>query len=284
MECIVKLSVSNICFPNDSHVKYHKLLCELGIKHIEIAPSLVFKNSENCLRPSVTEKKKFSDSLNLYGLTLVSMQSILYGKNCESFFKGVEERKNFINLMRTAIELASELEIPNIVFGCPKERLIPNYMNVKTALDIASNVFWGLGNYAKTLGTTIGIETIPEIYNTNFLNRHSATSNFVRALGHPNVRITFDLGAYECSQSKVTLAEIVSEDFQLINHIHLSKPYLAPYNKNFNLITDLFQLLNKFRYEKACSLEQSNNLSNVEFTKSVDNLVTKFRKINSNFS
>lgn len=279
MERIVKLSVSNICFPDDSHAQYYKFLWELGIKHIEIAPSLVFQKSENCLRPSVTEKKKFSASLEFYELNLVSMQSILYGKNCESLFKGVEERKNFINLMRTAIELASELEIPNIVFGCPKERKIPNSMNIKTALDIASNVFWGLGNYAKTLGTTIGIETIPEIYNTNFLNKHYATSNFVRALGHPNVKITFDLGAYQYSQSKDTLAEILSEDFQLINHIHLSNPYLAPYNKSFNLIGDLFQLLNKFRYEKACSLEQSNKFSNVEFTASVDNLATKFREI-----
>ena len=120
MGIFMNLAVSNICFPQKTQDYNYKKLYKLRIRHIEVAPNLIFPDSENSLKPSRKEKSLLLNLLNSNGLKIVSMQSILYGKNCESFFYGEDQKKNFLKLMKYAIELAADMNIKNVVFGCPK--------------------------------------------------------------------------------------------------------------------------------------------------------------------
>lgn len=276
MGIIVKLAVSNICFPtNDQDYNYKKLI-EFGINRIEAAPNLIFPSSENSLTPSLGEKKHALELLSCNEIKIVSMQSVLYGKNCESFFNGEEQKKNFIHLMKDAIELAGEMNIPNIVFGCPKERRIPETMCLENALDIAYSVFFEIGNYAKTAGTVVGMETVPEIYGTNFLNRHKHTSDFVHTLNHSNIKISFDLGAYQYGDSDRRLEDIISQDFEWINHVHLSNPQLSIFNEDLEAVNELFKCLFKNNYMHVCSIEQTKQCSQAEYECSVNRICSIF--------
>ena len=58
-----------------------------------------------------------------YDLSVVSLQSIWYGRN-ESLFGSYEERQALLEYTKRAIDFACAVGAKNIVFGCPKNRNI----------------------------------------------------------------------------------------------------------------------------------------------------------------
>lgn len=240
----MKLSISNIAWNLENDKVMYKYIQNSGLQGIEIAPTRIFP-----VKPYDDLKKAndFAKMLNdKYGLIISSMQSIWYGKS-EHIFKSQEERKILIDYTKKAIDFASSINCRNLVFGCPKNRVISN----ENDIDIAISFFEELGRYANSKNTILSIEPNPTIYNTNFINTTEEAFKLVRLIDSEGIKVNVDLGTIICNNEDLC---IIKENINLVNHIHISEPYLDLIKKR-SIHRELVDLLKESKYEKFISIE-----------------------------
>ena len=118
-----KLSISNIAWTEENDAAVYGLMKKYGFQGLEIAPTRIFperpydKNSE----ADAWSKQLKSE----YGFCVPSMQSIWYGRQ-EKIFGTDEERKTLLNYTKKAIDFAAAIGCKNLVFGCPRNRNLPD--------------------------------------------------------------------------------------------------------------------------------------------------------------
>ena len=257
----MKLSISNIAWASAYDEQVYNYIRGQGFSGLEIAPTRIFSESPYC---SLKEAKQFSESIMRdYGLRLSSMQSIWYGMT-ESIFGTPSERKTLLDYSKKAIDFAKEMNCSNLVFGCPKNRNIPEELEKSGYLFIASEFFDAIGDYATQANTHFSLEANPPIYGTNFMNTTIDAFEMCREVNNPGVRVNLDLGAMIYNNEVV---DILDENIELVNHVHISEPYLKIIQKR-NLHIELFQKLKELKYEKYISIEMGsvNGVEEVEST------------------
>lgn len=240
----MNLSISNISWTNENDFFMYNYLMEQDFLGIEIAPTRIFiDNPYNDLEKA----KDFSKNLREnYGLIVSSMQSIWYGRN-EKLFKTNEERQVLANYTKKAIQFANAVGCKNIVFGCPKNRVINN----ENDIDIAISFFKELGEYAELNNTVLSMEPNPEIYNTNFINYTSEAFDIVKKVKSNGFKVNIDLGTI--IENKEDL-QIISDNIDLVNHIHISEPNLGLIQKR-KIHNQLANVLKQVDYEGFISIE-----------------------------
>lgn len=226
--------------------KVYKILSEYKFSGLEIAPTRIFpKDPYKDLRNA----KRFSDDLKEnYGLEISSMQSIWFGKS-EKIFGTEDERNILIDYSKKAIDFASTIGCKNLVFGCPKNRVI----NSEEDFKIAKSFFYELGEYAEANHTVLSMEPNPTIYNTNFINYTEEAFELVKKVNSNGLKVNIDLGTMICNNEDVNM---IADNMDLINHIHISEPYLAVINHR-SIHKNLAKILKENNYEKYVSIEMS---------------------------
>lgn len=240
----MKLSISNIAWNLENDKVMYNYIQNSGFQGIEIAPTRIFPVSPY---EDLKQANHFANMLNdKYGLIISSMQSIWYGKS-ENIFKSQEERKILIDYAKKAIDFASLIKCRNLVFGCPKNRVINNEKDI----DIAISFFKELGEYANSKNTVLSIEPNPTIYNTNFINTTDEAFKLVKLIDSEGIMVNVDLGTIICNDENLC---IIKENINLVNHIHISEPYLVLIKKR-SIHKELADLLKESKYEKFISIE-----------------------------
>lgn len=240
----MKLAISNIAWDAILNDEVYSLLNENKFDGIEVAPTIWFpdapyKHIEEAIVKSVDLKNK-------NGLSILSIQSICYGI-MDNLFNSTEEFNSLLNHVMKSIDFASSIGCPNIVFGCPKNRI----MNVSSKVEVAKDFFKLLGDYASNRRVIVSIEPNPEIYGTNFLNTTIQAIDFVKLVNHPNIRLNLDLGTmiyYKEEFASLSLKE------ELIGHIHISEPNLELI-KLESIHFQLKELLKNIDYSRCISIE-----------------------------
>ena len=272
----MKIAISNIAWSPHNRIKIYSFLKKNNIKNIEIAPKLFLYNEKNYLQPNKKTLIPICNEIKNFNLKIVSMQSLLYGaKNCE-LFTSTQKRQNFYNQLKKIIKLAGILKIPNLVFGSPKNRIIPkNISKIK-----AIKVFRKLGDYALKNNTKISIESNPQIYGTNFLNNIYETYNFVKKVNHNSIRIILDTGELLVNKNFKNIGNIVKLTKEFIYHVHISQPNLKPINNN-KMIVSVLKELKKVNYKRYVSIEIKNpgDTKTSLITKSLNNVIRAKRLI-----
>lgn len=254
----ISLAISNIAWTREMDPEVFKLLQKYHIHGLEIAPTRIVETApyENIGQATEIVKRLKED----YQLQVVSMQSIWFGKT-EKIFESEEEFNEMLNYTYKAIDFAHAIHCPNLVFGCPRNRVITNYEeDYKKALLF----FQKVGLYAQEKGVTIAIEPNPTIYHTNFLNYTAEALEFVKDVNLESVKINYDLGTVITNQESL---DILGENISYINHIHISEA-------NLELITprelhkQLFSLIRSLHYSKSVSIEMktTNSIDDIEKT------------------
>ena len=240
----MKLSISNIAWDSKYDGQMYESLSKEKIDAVEIAPTRIFaKNPYDRLQ----DAKSFSDMLKTqYNLEISSMQSIWFGIT-QNIFEGDESRKFLIQYTKKAIDFARTIGYKNLVFGCPKNRIIPS----KDQYIIAVEFFQELGEYAYRNNTVLAIEANPTIYGTNFINNTKEAADIVKDIASPGCLINLDLGTIIENNEDINE---VTKYISLINHVHISEPYLA-YIKKREIHKELIKLLKAFNYNKYVSVE-----------------------------
>lgn len=251
----MKLSISNIAWELSQNKQALDLMKQYNFDGLEIAPTIIFPNEPY---NKLTEAKLWSNELNSNGISVSSMQSIWYGIS-QNIFNSQKDRDFLTEYTKKAIDFASTIQCKNLVFGCPKNR---NKSDNSSYTEVLS-FFKELGDYAFKNNTTLSLEPNPPIYGTNFINTTKEAFDFVKEVNSVGFKVNIDFGTIIYNNENLQQLE---DNFDYINHIHISEPYLTPIHKRY-IHNILFEILKNKKYDKFISIEMSKtDLNTIEKT------------------
>lgn len=240
----MNLAISNIGWDIAEDKAMYAQMQSYGYTGLEIAPTRVFGDLPY---ERSKEAKDWSEALKKeYGFCIPSMQSIWYGRS-ERLFGTKEERKRLMEYTKKAIDLAATIKCKNLVFGCPRNRVITCDNDQKTALDF----FREAAGYAWENETVIGLEANPEIYHTNYINNTISALELIDKVNSKGFCLNLDIGTM--IQNNET-ADILQGQIGQISHVHISEPFLKSIRKR-HLHEEIIGLLKENGYSGYISIE-----------------------------
>lgn len=240
----MKLSISNIGWTAEQDSQIYELMQSNGFMGLEIAPTRIFPETPY---DRLKEAGVWAENLKKkYGFSIPSMQSIWYGKQ-EKIFGTKDEFKVLIDYTKKAIDFAATIDCKNLVFGCPRNRNIPDGTDPVGGIKF----FKEIGNYAAGKGTVIGMEANPQIYNTNYINDTESALELIQQVDSEGFKLNFDLGTMIHNQEN---AQIIKGNVNFINHVHVSEPGLKPIKKR-KIHQEIMEILASEGYQRYVSIE-----------------------------
>ena len=246
----MKLSISNIAWARENDLVVYEIMKNMGFEGLEIAPTRIFpENSYDKIEEAIRWAKELKAK---NGFVIPSMQSIWYGRN-EKLFGTKEERTSLINYTKKAIDFAEAIGCKNLVFGCPRNRNMPEGADGGIAIDF----FKTIGEYAAEHNTVIGMEANPPIYNTNYINETKSAIALIEKVESDGFKLNLDIGTMIANEEDVS---VLYGKECLINHVHVSEPGLKTIERRL-LHRTLFKLLTDYGYDGFVSIEVGNQKS-----------------------
>lgn len=246
----IKLSISNLAWDYKDNEKVYEYLAKKHFSGIEIAPTKVFPESPYS---HIDEAVDYFNKIKAdYGLEVSSMQSIWYGKK-GNIFASEEEQLALKQYTFQAIDFASAIKCGNLVFGNPKARNKGEHHNNQDSFSF----FKTISDYAYQKNTCISLEPNPIIYGTDFINNSKQAFDFCRDSGCEHLRVNVDFGTIIYNEEPF---EWIEKNLDLVNHIHISEPYLKKIEKRV-----LHKKLKEIDFNKYISIEMGlqNSLDDV---------------------
>lgn len=240
----MNLSISNIGWSIENDERVYTLMKERDFTGLEIAPTRIFQDTPY---DDLDRAEKWSRTLrDTHGFIIPSMQSIWYGRS-EKIFGNYDERSVLIAYTKKAIEFAEAVGCGNLVFGCPRNRSMPDDGDI----EIAVGFFKEIGDYAYDHQTVVSMEANPPIYNTNFINTTESAVELIERVDSKGFMLNLDLGTMiENGESM----DILKDKGKLINHVHISEPGLRPIQHR-DIHKLLADYLRDIKYERFVSIE-----------------------------
>lgn len=249
------LAMSNIAWLAEERLEAYAILAGASFSGLEIAPGLFFHAATDPFAPDDRTAAAALAEIADAGLALVSMQSLLFGVTGAALFAGPDARAAFETGMHRAIALADRFGIPNLVFGSPLQRRVPEQLAMAEARDQAAGVFRRLGDAAMAAGTRIAIEANPAAYGTNFCTTLDEALAFVALVDHPAIQPHLDLGAMHINGDFASVPARLPALAPRLSHVHVSEPDLAPAPADPVALAPLLQGLAAAGYARAVSIE-----------------------------
>ena len=242
----MKLSISNIAWDAAQDDAVYTLMRKYGYSGLEIAPTRILPEAPY---DQIEAAEKWSKELKArWGFSVPSLQSIWYSRQ-EKIFGTDEERLFLIDHSKRAIDFAAVVGSRNLVFGCPRNRILPE----GTDPNVAITFFRELGDYAASKGTTIGMEANPTIYHTNYINDTRSAINLIGQVNSKGFMLNLDVGTM--IQNREAVSELINH-VHLISHVHISEPGLKPIEER-NLHQELKKILTEENYGGFVSIEMA---------------------------
>lgn len=237
----MKLAVSNIGFAAADDAAAFALLRRYGFAGLEAAPTRLVGDQpyRQCARAA--EKAAWLKAE--YGLAIPSLQSIWYGQAGNIFVP--QDAARLAAYTRRAVEFAAAVGCPSLVFGCPRQRFVPAGARPEDAMGF----FADISAYARAKGVRIALEANPSGYGTNFCNTSAEAAAYARQV--PGLAVNYDLGTLLTNGERL---DVLADNLELVSHIHLSEPELAPIQRR-GIHRELAALLNARGYRGFVSIE-----------------------------
>lgn len=248
-------AASNIAWSYADRLSAYDILRDSGLTGLEIAPGLLFEGEADPFEPSVGAVRARIAELDRAGLRLVSMQSLLFGVQGAELFGSPDAVERMAHALRRAVALAARIGIANLVFGSPRQRIVPQGMTQADVLSRVRAVFAPLGDLAAANGTVIAMEPNPREYGTNFMTTFLEALEIVEAVAHPAVTLNFDTGALHMTNEFERVSQYLVEARDHISHVHVSSAFLGPAPAAASEAATLISALVRIGYERAVSIE-----------------------------
>lgn len=263
---MIKLAVSNIAWQYEQNAAALAILRSYGVSGLEIAPGIMFSGADDVMAPSQARLVAELETVKEHGLQLVSMQSLFYGFSEAKLFGSRSEIEKFESALMRAIALAGRLQIPNLVVGAPKNRVVPDDTSRLDAWRHAKNIFRKLADIAAEHRCVLAMEPNPTIYGTNFLTTMTETFQFVDFVNHPAITLNFDIGSILSDGQQASASSKLSEYHHKISHIHISEPNLMPVPQDQQVTASILSAVEAADVQCWTSIEMraTNDLSELE--------------------
>ncbi|MBQ8995509.1 MAG: sugar phosphate isomerase/epimerase [Oscillospiraceae bacterium] len=237
----MRLSISNIAWSAEFDSIVYPKMMEYGFSGLEIAPTRIYPELPY---DHTHEFKQYCQDLNEHlGLRISSMQSILNVRN-ENLFE-VDGAGKLLDYLEKAFSFGESAGGCNLVFGCPKNRIMP----VDKDLEDAYNFFETASVMALEHNCVLALEANPPIYGTNFINTTSEAFDFARNI--PGLKVNLDFGTILDRGEDLSR---MKDNLYLVNHVHISEPGLVPVQRRKEH-EELASLLKDVDYDGYVSIE-----------------------------
>lgn len=249
----MKLAISNIAWTEEEDSGMYDMLQQYGFDGVEIAPTRIFRE-----QPYAHTQEAALYAANLketYHLAIPSMQSVWFGQT-DNIFDGQEARERLLAYTKQAIVFAEAIQCKNLVFGCPRNRSMPEPLTEAERMryyEQAVDFFYQIAVFAKAHHTVLAMEANPPIYHTNFMNATGQVYELVRTVNHDGFCINLDTGTMIHNEETVKSIDL-EHMIPFINHVHISEPGLLPIQGR-ELHTQLKDVLQDADYQKFVSIE-----------------------------
>lgn len=230
------LCMSNLC--SDENI--FPILAKYRINNMEIAPFKTF--GKDFINNELTYFEKWIDKV-------YSMQSLLY-PHTEKICDNIEF---YTWYMKKLIDIASHIKCKILVFGSPKARSVKNDGDVKTLIAF----FKLIGDYAFDRNVMICIEPNSSKYECNFIVNSTEARYYISQIDSRGIRLHLDTACMELENEDVI--NIIRDNVDILQHIHLSAPYLYPLNTYSKLnYAYIYNEILKINYSGYISIEMNN--------------------------
>ncbi len=219
----MNLAISNIAWLYEQRHEVYTLMQQYGYTGLEIAPALFQGVSEQPYSQPQHVVDAALAELSDYDLKLVSMQALHFGETGMALFETAAQREKLLSFTKQAIDFAGRLGIPNLVFGSPKLRNIPEGMSPSQVDDIALPFFQELARHAQDCSCVIGLEPNAADYGTNFMNTTEQVLGLLREVNHLGLRLNLDMGNLIANETPLS---VLTDAGPWISHTHFSLPML----------------------------------------------------------
>ena len=265
---MMRLSVSNLAWPESETDWCLSQLQANGIEGVEVAPLKVFTSWEAITETAISDAKHRFDR---YDLEVSSFQAITYGVQDITLLGNAEKQQNLLNHLTRVAELLKKLGGKVAVFGSPGLRQDEGFDPT-----LLAQLLYKTNDIFKDKGVKFALETVPGYYGCQILNTLSATDAFLDSHKMSYVVRHFDTGCQSLSgdlentaQCKAFLAKSA--------HLHISEKDLKDFSNpsSYNISA---ALLIKDHYKGGwCVLEMGDKqFSRKTFLSSIKNFASLF--------
>jgi sugar phosphate isomerase/epimerase len=217
----MKIAISNIAWTLEEEPKIATLLQEKGVKGVEIAPTKIWTNP---LEAKDIEIQNYRDFWQSYGIEIVAMQALLFGRNDLTIFESPELRQATLDYLTGIIKLGSKLGAKALVFGSPKNRHRGD-LTPEQAQKIAQEFFGQVGEVAAAAQVYFCLEPNPVVYGCNFVINSQEGIELVKNTSSSGFRLHLDAAGMTLSEEDLAIS--LSQAFPYLCHFHISEPYLG---------------------------------------------------------
>ncbi len=172
----------------------------------------------------------------------------------------MSERQILLDYTKKAVDFAKACGCKNLVFGCPKNRVLPKGKDS----GLAVSFFKEIGDYAAALGTVIGMEANPSLYHTNYMNYTMEVLDLIEQTGSAGFLLNLDVGTMLYNKESV---DALKGRIHCISHVHISEPGLKLIQPQ-KIHRELYEILSKEQYQGYISIEmgKTNGMDELERT------------------
>lgn len=244
------LAVSNIAWDPSEEADVARALRDLGVRHVEIAPTKVFDDPTAVSDAAVAEYLGFWRE---HEISVVAFQSMLFGFPDLSIFGEPSVVGPTVERLGAFIDLAGRMGAGRLVFGSPRNRRRPEGASDDEVQDAAIAVFGELGRRAVDAGVIFCIEPNPPQYGCDFVTTAAEGESLVRAVDHPGFGLHLDVAGMTLAGDAPS--EAIRSAADVLCHYHVSAPELGPIETDVVDHVSAFRALSDVGYPGYVSIE-----------------------------
>ena len=253
IEVSMKLAASNLAWSPQQDSAVLRYMADHGFTGLEVAPTKIVQNRPYDY-PEVA--REYSERIKSeYGLQICSMQSLWYGIP-QRIAESAETQAMLLEYTKRAIRFADAIECRNIVFGCPRNRVIKN----DGEKHIVEEFLLKCAEESAKYGIVIAVEANPPIYQTNYLNNTYQVLDLIKRQNHPSLKLNLDCGTVIENGEKLNL---IFEDTDLISHVHISEPELVIIKKREIHRAIVEHLRGQYHHFISIEMQQQKNIDDL---------------------
>lgn len=249
----MKLAASNLAWSPQQDSTVLRYMADHGFTGLEVAPTKIVQNMPY---DYPEEAREYSEKIKSeYGLQICSMQSLWYGIP-QRIAESAETQAMLLEYTKRAIRFADAIECRNIVFGCPRNRVIKN----DGEKHIVEEFLLKCAEESAKYGIVIAVEANPPIYQTNYLNNTYQVLDLIKRQNHPSLKLNLDCGTVIENGEKLNL---IFEDTDLISHVHISEPELVIIKKREIHRAIVEHLRGQYHHFISIEMQQQKNIDDL---------------------